>query len=99
MSTRETQATYLVIGADGSDINDGIGIIKERRPCVPLSTRPADIIQLPLHCTVATMIDNESVLRNPNGLYPCVKNIIDGRHVAVFGNPINLIEEAVRYRR
>ena len=96
-STGGTEATNLVIGADGSDVNDGIGIVKERRPCVPLSTRPADVVQPPLHRTVA-VLDNEGVFGDPNGLDPGVKNIIDGRHIATFGNPTNLIEETVRWR-
>jgi len=36
-------------------------------------------------------MDNESVLRDPNGLDPGVKDIFDGWHVATFGNSINLI--------
>jgi len=88
--TGETQAAYLVVGADGSDVNDGIGIVEERRPCMPLPTCPADIVQPPLNCTV-TVMDNESVLRDPDGLDPGVKDIFDCWHVATFGNSINLI--------
>ena len=91
----ETRATHLVIGADGSDVNDGIGIIKERRPCVPLSTRPTHVVKPPLYCTVA-VLHNEGVLGNADGLDPGVENIIDGRHITVFGNPVDLIKETVR---
>ena len=64
---------------------------------MPLSTRPANVVKSPLYCTI-TVVDNESVLRDPNGLDPSVKNIIDGRYIATLGNPINLIEETVRWR-
>jgi hypothetical protein len=43
-STGETETTDLVVSADWSDVNDGIGVVKERRPTVPLSTRPADVV-------------------------------------------------------
>ena len=43
-STGETEPTDLVVSADWSDVNDGIGVVKERRPTVPLSTRPADVV-------------------------------------------------------
>ena len=94
-STGETRATHLVVGADGSDVNDGIGIVKERRPCVPLPTRPADVVKPPLYRTVA-MLYREGVLGNADGLDPGVENIIDGRHITLFGNPIDLIKETVR---
>ena len=94
-SAGEPQVTHLVVGADGSDVNDGIGVVKERRPCVSLPTCPADVVQPPLHCAIAVM-DNESVLRDADGLDPSVKNIIDCWHIATLGNPIDLIKEAIR---
>jgi len=96
-SAGETQATHLVIGADGSDVNDGIGIVKERRPCVSLPTGTADVVQSPLHGAIAVM-HHKSVLRDANGLDPGVKDIIDSWHIATFGDPIDLIKEAIRWR-
>ena len=62
---------------------------------MPLSTSPADVVKPPLYCTVA-VLHNEGVLGNTDGLDPGVENIIDGRHITVFGNPIDLIKETVR---
>lgn len=92
MSTGEIEATYLIVGADGSNVNDGIGVVKERRPCMPLPTRSADVVQSPLYRAIGVLHD-ESVLCDPDGLNPSVKNIIDTWHIATFGNPIDLIKE------
>jgi hypothetical protein len=91
-STGETEPTDLVVSADWSDVNDGIGVVKERRPAVPLSTRPADVVQPPLDRAIIVLYD-ECVLRNANGLDPCMKDVVDGRHVTAFGDPIDLIKE------
>jgi hypothetical protein len=96
-STGETQSTHLIVSADRSNVNDGVGIVEERCPTVPLSTGPANIVQPPLYLTI-TVLYNERVLRNANGLDPSVKNIVDRRHVATFGDPANLIKEAVGQR-
>ena len=59
-----------------------------------LSTRPADVVQPPLYCTI-TVLHNECMLRNTNGLDPSVKDIVDCRHIAAFGNSVDLIKETV----
>ena len=42
--TEKTQPTHLIVSTDGSDVNDGVGIVEERCPTVPLSTRPTNVI-------------------------------------------------------
>ena len=40
----KTEPTHLIVGTDGGDVNDGIGVVKERCPAVPLPTRPTNVI-------------------------------------------------------
>jgi len=89
-----TQHTHLIVSADGSDVNDGVGVVKERCPAVPLPTRPANVIQPPLYCAIV-VLDNERVFRDANCLDPSVEHVVDGRHVSAFGHPIDLIKETV----
>ena len=89
-STGVTQPTHLIVGADGSDVNDGIGVVKERCPAVPLTTRPTNVIQPPLYWAIV-VLDNERVFRNANCLDPSVEHIVDGRHVSAFGHSVDLI--------
>lgn len=56
--SEETQPTHLIVGTDGSDINDGVGIVKERCPTMPLPTRATDVIHPPLYCAIG-VLDNE----------------------------------------
>ena len=95
-SIGETLFTHLIISADGSDVNDGVGVVKERRPCVSLPTRATDVVQPPLDSTIV-MLNYEGVLRNANGLDPRVKDVVDGWHVSLFSNPRDLIKETKEY--
>ena len=84
----------LIISADWRNINDGIRVVKERRPCVSLPTGTANIVEPPLHRAVVVLND-ESVFRDTNGLNPRVEDIVDAGHVSPFGDPVDLIKETV----
>jgi hypothetical protein len=43
------------------------------------------------------MLNDESVLRNANGLDPRVKDIINGWYISLFSNPCDLIKETIGY--
>jgi len=96
-STGVNQPTHLIISADGGDVNDGVGVVKERGPTVPLATGPTNVIQSPLYCAIVVLY-NERVLRDADCLDPSVEHIVDGRDISAFGHPVDLIKEAAGWR-
>lgn len=87
----------MIVSTDGGDVNDGVRVVKERCPAVPLPTGSTDVIQPPLYCAIVVLY-NKRVLRNANCLDPGVKNVVDGWHVTAFGDLVDLIKETVGRR-
>lgn len=46
---------------------------------------------------MVVVLNDESVLGNANGLDPRMKDIIDGWHISLLSNPLDLIKETIGY--